>query len=122
MNKAARKAVNLSVLQRHDPHISDILDSSSHVVVYQFDEDSQAWTKKGVEGTMFVFKSRSSVPSYGFFIMNRLGLDNLMADLTGDMALQLTSDYIIYQHGKDIHGIWIYEPTDRDRIGEKLME
>ncbi|KAF9188143.1 hypothetical protein BGZ51_000719 [Haplosporangium sp. Z 767] len=121
MNKAARKAVNLSVLQRHDPHISDIIDSSSYVVVYKFDEDSQTWTKKGVEGTMFVFK-RSTLPSYGFFIMNRLGLDNLMADLTADMALQLTSDYIIYRDDKDIHGIWIYEPTDRDRIGEKLMD
>ncbi|KAF8939855.1 hypothetical protein BGZ58_008483 [Dissophora ornata] len=104
MNKAARKAVNLSVLQRHDPHISDIIDSSSHVVVYKFDEDSQAW------------------PSYGFFIMNRLGLENLMVDLTGDMALQLTSDYIIYRDEKDIHGIWIYEPSDRDRMGETLLE
>ncbi|KAF9981645.1 hypothetical protein BGZ65_003723 [Modicella reniformis] len=116
MNRAARKAVNLSVLQRHDPHISDILDSSSYVVVYKFDEDAQTWTKKGVEGTM------SSMPLYGFFIMNRLGLDNLMADLTGDMALQLTTDYIIYRDNKDIHGIWIYEPADRDRIGEKLLE
>ncbi|KAF9356854.1 hypothetical protein BGX26_004626 [Mortierella sp. AD094] len=121
MNKAARKAVNLSVLQRHDPHISDIIDSSSHVVVYKFDEDSQTWTKKNVEGTMFVFK-RSTAPSYGFFIMNRLGLENLMADLTGDMALQLTSDYIIYRAGEDIHGIWIFETTDRDRIAAKLQE
>jgi len=32
--------------------------------------------------------------------MNRLGLDNLMADLTGDMALQLTSDYLIYRDEK----------------------
>ncbi|KAG0326635.1 hypothetical protein BG004_002930, partial [Podila humilis] len=54
--------------------------------------------------------------------MNRLGIDNLMADLTADMALQLTSDYIIYRDEKDIHGIWVYEPTDRDRIGEKLLE
>lgn len=43
MNKSARKAVNLSVLQRHDPHITDIIDSSSYVVVYKFDEASQAW-------------------------------------------------------------------------------
>ncbi|KAF9434526.1 hypothetical protein BGZ76_007868 [Entomortierella beljakovae] len=120
MNKAARKAVNLSVLQRHDPNISDILDSSSHVVVYKFDENTQTWTKKNVEGTMFVFK-RSAAPSYGFFIMNRLGLENLMADLTGDMALQVTSDYIIYRAGEDIHGIWIFETTDRDRIAEKLL-
>ncbi|KAF8979786.1 hypothetical protein BGZ46_005028 [Entomortierella lignicola] len=54
--------------------------------------------------------------------MNRLGLENLMADLTGDMALQLTSDYIIYRAGEDIHGIWIFETTDRDRIAAKLQE
>lgn len=34
--------------------------------------------------------------------MNRLGIDNMMADLTADMALQLTSDYIIY---RDEHGM-----------------
>ncbi|KAF9923604.1 hypothetical protein FBU30_006380 [Linnemannia zychae] len=84
----------------------------------QADENN---TKKGVEGTMFVFR-RSTTPSYGFFIMNRLGIDNMMADLTGDMALQLTPDYIIYRDERDIHGIWIYEPADRDRIGNKLMD
>jgi mRNA-decapping enzyme 1B len=45
MNKTARKAVNLGVLRRHDPHISDILDSSSYVVVYKFDEDAQTWVR-----------------------------------------------------------------------------
>jgi hypothetical protein len=40
------------------------------------------------------------MPGYGFFIMNRLGLDNLKVDITGDMALQLTSDYIIYKDEK----------------------
>lgn len=48
--------------------------------------------------------NRSTAPSYGFFIMNRLGLDNLMADLTADMALQLTSDYIIYRDEKGAMG------------------
>ncbi|KAF9168566.1 hypothetical protein DFQ26_005597 [Actinomortierella ambigua] len=95
MNKAARKAVNLSVLKRHDPNIAEIIDTSSYVVVYQFDEASQSWTKKGVEGTMFVF-TRTTSPSFGFYIMNRLSIENFMVDLTGDLALQLTSDYIIY--------------------------
>lgn len=49
MNKSARKAVNLSVLQRHDPHITDIIDSSSYVVVYKFDEASQAWVRRGCD-------------------------------------------------------------------------
>lgn len=32
--------------------------------------------------------------------MNRLGIDNLMADLTADFSLQLTADYIIYRDEK----------------------
>ncbi|KAG0263160.1 hypothetical protein DFQ27_001904 [Actinomortierella ambigua] len=121
MNKAARKAVNLSVLKRHDPNIAEIIDTSSYVVVYQFDEASQSWTKKGVEGTMFVF-TRTTSPSFGFYIMNRLSIENFMVDLTGDLALQLTSDYIIYSDEQNIHGIWVYEPQDRDRIGKCLVD
>ncbi|CAB4418051.1 unnamed protein product [Rhizophagus irregularis] len=54
MDPTARKAVNLNVLRRHDQNIVEIIDSSSYVVVYKFDQG--AWTKKGVEGTLFVFK------------------------------------------------------------------
>ncbi|KAG0236556.1 hypothetical protein BGW42_003211 [Actinomortierella wolfii] len=118
MNKAARKAVNLSVLKRHDPNIAEIIDTSSYVVVYQFDESSQSWP--------FYIENfccdRSTTPTYGFFIMNRLSIENFMVDLTGDLALQLTSDYIIYSDDQNIHGIWIYEAQDRDRIGKCLVD
>ena len=43
MDAAARQAVNLTVLRRHDPTITTILDSSSHVVVYDFDMKGQLW-------------------------------------------------------------------------------
>ena len=41
MDPTARNAVNLNVLRRHDQNIVEIVDSSSHVVVYRFDEG--AW-------------------------------------------------------------------------------
>ncbi|CAI2169824.1 15946_t:CDS:2, partial [Funneliformis geosporum] len=128
MDPIARKAVNLNVLRRHDQNIVEIVDSSSHVVVYKFDHEQGAWTKKGVEGTLFVFK-RCEQPVYGFIVMNRLGIDNFMAPLTDSMELEFKDEYIIY-HTDDvllwmvdnIHGIWVFETKDRERIGKRLWE
>lgn len=43
MDLAARKAANLSVLRRQDPDIVDLLDQSSHAVVYSFDLSKAGW-------------------------------------------------------------------------------
>ena len=43
MDVEARNAVNLSVLRRHDEYIVEIIDTSSHVVVYLFDSDQATW-------------------------------------------------------------------------------
>lgn len=65
---------------------------------------------------------RSTLPSYGFFIMNRLGIDNLMADLTADMALELTSDYIIYRDEKgEARNTWPSAKRDVKVDREELM-
>ncbi|CAH1761323.1 1885_t:CDS:2 [Entrophospora sp. SA101] len=117
MDFAARNAVNLSVLKRHDEYIVEIIDTSSHVVVYLFDRDQSTWTKKGVEGTI------SIQPVFGFIVMNRLGLDNFMAPLVDNMDLEFKDEYIIYRTDDDvIHGIWIFEPKDRDRIGKSMKK
>lgn len=44
---------------------------SAHVVLYQFNETSQAWDKKNVEGSLFVV-ARSSEPKHMFVVLNRL--------------------------------------------------
>ncbi|CAJ0633906.1 14093_t:CDS:2 [Entrophospora sp. SA101] len=95
MDFAARNAVNLSVLKRHDEYIVEIIDTSSHVVVYLFDRDQSTWTKKGVEGTI------SIQPVFGFIVMNRLGLDNFMAPLVDNMDLEFKDEYIIYRTDDD---------------------
>ncbi|KAJ3018088.1 hypothetical protein HKX48_003164 [Thoreauomyces humboldtii] len=120
MDPTARLAVNLNVLRRHDPSISQILESSSHVVVYDFDPVTKNWTKKGIEGTMFVFQ-RSVAPLYGLFVMNRLGLENLMVLLNADMEVQLLQEFVIYRQPDDsVQGLWMYETADRTRIVKTL--
>lgn len=46
---------------------------------------------------MFVFR-RSKEPYYGIFVMNRLGVENLMVLLNADMEVQLLQEFVIYRN------------------------
>ena len=43
MDHVARAAVNLAVLRRHDRTIVEIMDNSSHVVLYKFSNEQKTW-------------------------------------------------------------------------------
>ncbi|KAH8549192.1 hypothetical protein BGW37DRAFT_124118 [Umbelopsis sp. PMI_123] len=121
MDLAARKEANLSVLKRHDPSIVDLLDQSSHAVVYCFDQSKAGWAKKGIEGTVFLIK-RNASPYYGIYILNRLSIDNYRLLLTDDMVIELQDEYIIYQTpSDDICCLWLYEVDDRARICKEMI-
>jgi hypothetical protein len=47
---------NLKVVRRRDQSIIRIFDQFSHVVVYEHDQESKKWQKKGYEGAMFLFE------------------------------------------------------------------
>ncbi|KAJ3166000.1 mRNA-decapping enzyme 1B [Irineochytrium annulatum] len=108
MDAAARNAVNLKVLRRYDPTIRSILDSSSHVVVYDFDPVNQSWTKKGIEGTLFITTRSPPAPvngarqhphqnhtSHTLFILNRLSTENFVQPIDVDTEVQILGDYVI---------------------------
>ncbi|TVU44003.1 hypothetical protein EJB05_03427 [Eragrostis curvula] len=50
------RVLNLSVLRRLDPAVTDILITATHVVAYNFDDDTKEWSRKPVEGSLFVVK------------------------------------------------------------------
>jgi hypothetical protein len=50
ISEEAKRAANLRVLQRGDPEIVDIVGSTTHVVLYEFNAKSTAWEKRNVEG------------------------------------------------------------------------
>jgi hypothetical protein len=89
-------------------------------------------------GTMFVF-ARNKSPNYGFCIINRLSIENLVVYLNpNNVNLTMMGDYLIYKIGgkshqyptffnpsffnvlilkiDSIHGLWMYEQKDRDRL------
>ena len=81
MDVNRKRQMNLSVLRNIDPNIIDIIDQSSHVVAYDFDQEKSSWKKRGIEGTLFVY-SRNIAPFHGFIVLNRLG-EILIRNLEG---------------------------------------
>lgn len=126
---SARTAFNLKVLRRHDPSIVSIISTASFVVLYLFNSSSSEWTKTGVEGPLFLFRRR--LPPYnGFFLMNRNGVENFSADVTGEDDLEITPEFIIYRprdgsgsgEEGEVYGIWVFEGEQRAKVGEMLLE
>ncbi|UZJ54665.1 hypothetical protein CBS101457_003985 [Exobasidium rhododendri] len=93
MEDSARHQINMKVLRRHDKAIVDIIESASFVVLYSHNGE---WTKTGIEGPMFLYR-RSVNPPYGFFVLNRNGVENFSANLTTEDDLELTTEFIIYR-------------------------
>ena len=53
---AARTAANLRTVQRSDPSIVEILETSTHTVIYHWDEAEERWEKQKQEGPMFIVR------------------------------------------------------------------
>ncbi len=43
LDQNSTKELNLTVLQRMDRHVEDILTTAAHVTFYQFDTDASQW-------------------------------------------------------------------------------
>jgi hypothetical protein len=111
----AKNVLNLNVLKRYDSDIHTILQTTSHVVLYDYKLNE--WNKKGIEGTLFLYEKSNQ--KYGFIILNRIGLDSLQVDLM-DLQVQSLGEYIMYKKGEDVCGLWIFGNEDRQSLFHQL--
>ncbi|KAL6897369.1 hypothetical protein ACP4OV_007065 [Aristida adscensionis] len=110
------RTLNLTVLQRLDPAVEDILITAAHVTLYDFDTDINQWSRKDVEGSLFVVK-RNAQPRFQFIVMNRRNTDNLVEDLLGDFEYQLQVPYIMYRNSaQEVIGIWFYNAQECEQV------
>ncbi|KAK4764548.1 hypothetical protein SAY86_025638 [Trapa natans] len=70
IDKQSTKLLNLTVLQRMDSLVEEILITAAHVTLYEFNIDSTQWSRKDIEGSLFVVK-RNAQPRFQFIVMNR---------------------------------------------------
>ncbi|KAM0872082.1 hypothetical protein ACQ4PT_038959 [Festuca glaucescens] len=116
MDAEGTRLLNLTVLQRLDPAVEDILITAGHVTLYDFNIDKNQWSRKDVEGSLFVVK-RNSQPRFQFIVMNRRNTDNLVEDLLSDFEYELQPPYLLYRNAtQEVNGIWFYNQHDCEAV------
>ncbi|KAH0366170.1 PH domain-like protein, partial [Aureobasidium melanogenum] len=123
--------LNLSVLQRHDPSVHQILSVAPFAVVYTFNPVSSSWEKQGTEGTLFVCSllppvGGPQVERYSCIVLNRRGLENFSSELFSAESVQVTDDYVILQvEGEDgsanIYGLWIFAEEGGSTVQTRVV-
>ncbi|XWS59447.1 hypothetical protein CRYUN_Cryun08bG0122600 [Craigia yunnanensis] len=116
LDQQSTKMLNLTVLQRIDPFIEEILITAAHVTFYAFNIDSNQWSRKDVEGSLFVVK-RNTQPRFQFIVMNRRNTDNLVENLLGDFEYEVQVPYFLYRNAaQEVNGIWFYNPRECEDV------
>jgi len=119
MAKETEQRMNIVAINRVDPYVKDIVDSSAHVALYTFDPEANEWEKTDVEGALFVY-SRNAEPFYSVFINNRLNTNSLVEPITR-FEIQSQPPFLLYRNERSkIRGFWFYNSSECDRIGELI--
>ncbi|KAJ7564082.1 hypothetical protein O6H91_02G000700 [Diphasiastrum complanatum] len=116
-NRQSTKELNMRVLQRMDRDVVDILTTAGHVSLYEFNTESYQWSRKDVEGSLFVVKRRTQ-PRFQFIVMNRRS-QNLVEDLLGDFEYETQVPYLLYRNAaQEVNGIWFYKPGECEELAK----
>ncbi|GLC34314.1 hypothetical protein PLESTB_000743100 [Pleodorina starrii] len=111
----------LGVLKGFDPDVEEVLASSGHVSLYTMAVESQQWTRKDVEGSLFLLKRRGT-PRFRMMVLNKLSTENYIEDIHSGLDFELNPPYLMYTHGNsEIIGVWFYEQDDLYRVENVLM-
>ncbi|VVA90489.1 unnamed protein product [Arabis nemorensis] len=116
LDQNSTKVLNLTVLQRIDPNIEEILITAAHVTFYEFNIELSQWSRKDVEGSLFVVK-RSAQPRFQFIVMNRRNTDNLVETLLGEFEYEVQGPYLLYRNeAQEVNGIWFYNIRECEEV------
>ncbi len=105
-----------------------------YAVVYIFSPDREGWEKSGIEGTLFVVRTRNRQQAqeregFAVVVLNRRGLENFVLELKTSEEVELTEEYVIvrdngegYEDGEPkIYGLWIFEEEGGSTKGMRRM-
>ncbi|KAA8516767.1 hypothetical protein F0562_017035 [Nyssa sinensis] len=116
LDQHSTRLLNLTVLQRIDPYIEEILITAAHVTFYEFNIDLNQWSRKDVEGSLFVVK-RNTQPRFQFIVMNRRNTDNLVENLLEDFEYEIQVPYLLYRNAaQEVNGIWFYNSRECEDV------
>ncbi|ONK66935.1 uncharacterized protein A4U43_C06F13740 [Asparagus officinalis] len=103
-------------LIRIDPRVEEILITAAHVTFYEFNIELNQWSRKDVEGSLFVVK-RNTQPRFQFIVMNRRNTENLVEDILGDFEYEIQPPYLLYRNAaQEVNGIWFYNQQECEAV------
>jgi hypothetical protein len=73
---SSKRDRNLSVLQKIDSNVLEIVSDASHTAIYKFDAATTKWERFGVEGSAFITRN-CQPPLYSLIVMNKQGESNV---------------------------------------------
>ena len=131
INRANTNALNLKVLRRDDDAIRRILASASSVTMYALDVATTQWTRKHVEGSLFVVQRAAAAtesdnsidPEFQFVVLNRLSDARFVEaiDAAGDSRAEFerSDKYVLYKTATgEVNGIWFYDEKEQKEVYE----
>lgn len=100
-----------------------LLATAGHVALYDFDVSNKKWSRKDVEGSLFVYKRRG-LPRFRFTILNKKSADNFVEDISGGFQTELNPPYLLYRSPSlgSVVGMWFYDQEDCSRISSLLQK
>ncbi|KAH8652044.1 hypothetical protein BX600DRAFT_87210 [Xylariales sp. PMI_506] len=123
--------LNMTVLRRYLPAISDIRSIAANAVVYTLDANVGSWDKSNIEGTMFVCQLRGRDghdDDHCIFILNRKAIDNLILPLASVKEVELKDELLMLvmggdqdssrngqEHAAQVFGLFIHADGDSTR-------
>ncbi|GAB4813797.1 hypothetical protein N2152v2_000843 [Parachlorella kessleri] len=121
VDQEAAQQMNLTVLRRLDPAVDELLATAGHVALYDFDIPTKRWSRKDVEGSLFLVKRRAQ-PRFQFIILNKKSADNFVEDVMGNFQCEVNKPYLLYRNkNSEVVGIWFYDDDECDRISALLQ-
>lgn len=68
----SKRERSLNVLKCVNSNVFEIIEDSSHVALYKFEQSQSKWEKVDIEGSAFVTRNKES-PFYSLIILNKKG-------------------------------------------------
>mmetsp|Transcript_15908 Transcript_15908/g.50678 ORF Transcript_15908/g.50678 Transcript_15908/m.50678 type:complete len:287 (+) Transcript_15908:99-959(+) len=109
---AKRDALNLSVIQRHDPSCVNVLHTVTHSVAYEY--GSSGWEKLNVEGSLFLVQ-RATEPLHALIVLNRLGPKNVQVNIAESSSVKASPPFLMVRSTKEAttYGFWFHDEDER---------
>ncbi|RYR18403.1 hypothetical protein Ahy_B03g063022 [Arachis hypogaea] len=115
LDQHSTKLLNLTVLQCIDPFVEEILITTAHVTFYEFNIDLFQWSRKDVEGSLFVVK-RNTQPRFQFIVTNRRNTG--IGYWNSTIVVMLHSIlFLMYRNAaQEVNGIWFYNAHECEEV------